>query len=463
MKKQSLSPAVLAIVLCLCACQNAKVPLNDAAAAEPAVQAAEKITYSGQVFLYGEAHGEKKILEKELEIWKDFYAKGMRHLFVELPYYTAQFLNVWMREKGNDIFEAVYYDSEVTAFHNEYTYDFYMSIKQQCPETIFHGTDVGHQYESHGERYLKYLADNGRKDSPEYRLTQEVMRQGRVYYSNNADIFRENTMVKNFLREIATVDNEDIMGIYGSAHTLLEGLDFTGHVPCMANQLKTLLGDSIHAKDLSPFAKDIEPLRKDRIKVGQKTYTALYFGKVDISEYTEDYACREFWRLEDAYGDFSTCLTTGELLPYDNYPMLIDTGQVFVIDYTRKDGKHEIQYCRADGDIWNDEYTTVVINEKEKIRKDAIKIGQKTYSALYFGKVDISRWSQAYACREFWRIEDAYDDFSRCAKTDDVLPYNNYPMPVKTGQVFIIDYTRKDGSVERKYYRSDGDVWGECW
>lgn len=39
----------------------------------------------------------------------------------------------------------------------------------------------------------------------------------------------------------------------------------------------------------------------------------------------------------------------------------------------------------------------------------------------------------------------------------DVLPYNNYPMLIETGQVFIIDYTKKDGSIERMYYRSDGN------
>ena len=40
-----------------------------------------------------------------------------------------------------------------------------------------------------------------------------------------------------------------------------------------------------------------------------------------------------------------------------------------------------------------------------------------------------------------------------------MLPYNNYPIPIEAGQVFVIDYTRKDGTSERKYYRSDGEVW----
>ncbi len=61
--------------------------------------------------------------------------------------------------------------------------------------------------------------------------------------------------------------------------------------------------------------------------------------------------------------------------------------------------------------------------------------------------------------REFWRLENAYDDFMDRPKTNQVLPYSNYPMLIEKGQVFIIDYTKTDGSVIRKYYRSDGYVW----
>ncbi|MBU5427595.1 hypothetical protein KQI41_14495 [Tissierella pigra] len=37
--------------------------------------------------------------------------------------------------------------------------------------------------------------------------------------------------------------------------------------------------------------------------------------------------------------------------------------------------------------------------------------------------------------------------------------YDDYPMLIETGQVFVIDYTKTDGSVERLYYRSDGYIW----
>lgn len=64
-----------------------------------------------------------------------------------------------------------------------------------------------------------------------------------------------------------------------------------------------------------------------------------------------------------------------------------------------------------------------------------------------------------YASREFWRLENAYEDFRNNPKTGDVLPYNEYPMPVEDGQVFVIDYTKTDGSYFRTYYRSDGLIW----
>ena len=54
-------------------------------------------------------------------------------------------------------------------------------------------------------------------------------------------------MVENFIREYDKLNNIDIMGIYGGAHTNPESLDNTGTIPCMANQLKEHYGDIIHS------------------------------------------------------------------------------------------------------------------------------------------------------------------------------------------------------------------------
>lgn len=56
-------------------------------------------------------------------------------------------------------------------------------------------------------------------------------------------------------------------------------------------------------------------------------------------------------------------------------------------------------------------------------------------------------------------LEHAYDDFKDHPKTGDVLPYNNYPMKIEEGQVFLVELTKKDGAVIRGYYRSDGNRW----
>ena len=82
----------------------------DSAPAGPAVVSSPS---SGQIYLYGEIHGNAKILDKEFALWSGYYNKGhMRDLFIEYPYYTAQFLNIWMQSDNDDILNAVYSDWE---------------------------------------------------------------------------------------------------------------------------------------------------------------------------------------------------------------------------------------------------------------------------------------------------------------------------------------------------------------
>lgn len=308
---------------------------------------------AGQIYLYGEMHGIEKILDKELEIWSEYYHKeNMRHLFVELPYYTAEFLNSWMQSDNDDILDTVYNEWEGTASYNPFVKDFYKKIKSECPQTVFHGTDVGHQYNTTGKRFLEYLSSSGLEGSAQYLLSQDAIEQGQHYYDNDDDAYRENKMAENFIREFDKLSGENIMGIYGGAHIGLEAMDYNTHtVPSMANQLKARYDDAVHSEDLAWIAKDIEPSRTDTIIVNEKEYVASYFGKQDLS-WLEDYSHREFWRLENAYNDFKDRPKTGDVLPYDNYLMLIETGQVFVIDYTKKDGSVVRVYHRSDGNDW---------------------------------------------------------------------------------------------------------------
>jgi len=90
-------------------------------------------------------------------------------------------------------------------------------------------------------------------------------------------------------------------------------------------------------------------------------------------------------------------------------------------------------------------------------RIDEIVIGEVSYKASYYGTKYIGRNDIVYT--EFWRLEKAYEDFMDKPKTGNWLPYDNYPMPVKDGQVFVIDAIMKDSTVERWYYRSDGNYY----
>lgn len=307
----------------------------------------------GQIYLYGEVHAEEKILNKEIAIWYNYYhSENMRHLFIEYPYYTAEFLNIWMQSDSDDILRAIYRDWAGTASYNPDILEFYKAIKSECPETIFHGTDVGHQYNTTGERFLRYLEENNLEGSQQYLLAQEAIEQGMYYYGFSDDVYREKTMAENFVREFDNLNGESVMGIYGAAHTGLDEMDYnTRSVPCMANQLRKIYGDAVYSEDLSWLAKDIEPSSMDIIIADGKEYEASYFGKQDLTGFKE-YAYREYWRLENAYDDFCDRPKTGEVLPYDNYPMLIETGQVFVIDYTMKDGSVVRRFYRSDGYVW---------------------------------------------------------------------------------------------------------------
>lgn len=338
--------ALLAVILTACA-EN-KVSTYPVKAGE------------GKLYLYGEIHSEEKILEKELEIWQDYYTnQGMRHLFVEMPYYTAQFLNVWMQSDGDEILDEIHADWEGTASQTQEVKLFYQKVKELCPETIFHGTDVGHQYESIGNRYLQYLEDNQQTDSQEYQLAKENIEQGMYYYQESDDVYRENKMVENLIREYESLGDEHVMGIYGNAHTAVDARDYaTNSIPCMANQLKKIYGERLYTEDLSYVALDVEPIKVETMEIGGVSYEASYFGEQDMTTFSDQFLYREFWRLENAYDDFMDCKKTWDVLPYNNYPMLIEEGQVFVIDYKMADQSVQRMYYISTGKQWQGQLVT---------------------------------------------------------------------------------------------------------
>lgn len=92
----------------------------------------------GQIYLYGEQHGVDKIIEKEFELWVDYYHnENMRHLFMEKSYYTAEFLNIWMRADNDEILDAVYNDWKGSPAYNPSIKEFYKLIDKSVLRQFF--------------------------------------------------------------------------------------------------------------------------------------------------------------------------------------------------------------------------------------------------------------------------------------------------------------------------------------
>ncbi|MBP3729319.1 MAG: hypothetical protein J6H18_03535, partial [Lachnospiraceae bacterium] len=93
------------------------------------------------------------------------------------------------------------------------------------------------------------------------------------------------------------------------------------------------------------------------------------------------------------------------------------------------------------------------------IRNDSVSFSgsghEAIYEATYFGEIEDSEGTR-YA---YWRLEDAFEDFKSFPLTDEVLPYFNYPMKMEEQQIYLLEITAKDGSVEREFYRTDNYTW----
>lgn len=225
---------------------------------ENSTKVIRKSAIEQRVFLYGESHSEYYSVEYELKEWKKYYSEqNMRHLFIENSYSATQLLNQWMHEEDDEILLQLYDDWDGTLAHSEIMLNFYREIKRTCPETVFHGTDIGHQYMTNGKRYLQQLEEEGLKDSEEYRITEEINRQAFEFYeemdyaSKEANTVREKYMVENFIRELDSLPPDTkIMGIYGSAHVCQDNC-WEGNGSSMIVLLKQHYGNIFVTQNIS--------------------------------------------------------------------------------------------------------------------------------------------------------------------------------------------------------------------
>ena len=317
---------------------------------------------TGKIYLYGENHSTQAHLDQELAAWKDFYHnQGMRDLFIEVPSYTAAFMNLWIKAEDDAILTRLYEDTEGTAGNSQATWDFYQAIKAECPETVFHGFDVGHQYDTTGRRYLMGLMLTGQMGSSDWDLTQKIIGQGKTYYQTLDGAYRENQMVLNFKEAFdALPAGTSVMVITGSAHSDIYQNDLsTGTVPCLANQLRQVYGENLLARNLTAGVDYTTAGLASAVSLGGEEYSALCLAVQDLSGRMPQYQSRTFWLIQDAYEDVQALPLIGDVLPYNNFPWPVQQGEVFAVDYLLADGSAQRHFYRADGTSWQGMPTTV--------------------------------------------------------------------------------------------------------
>lgn len=328
-----------------------------ALAAEPETAEASP---TGQIYLCGETHASEDHIQRELSLWNDLYQQGVRHLFVELPSYAASYLNLWMKADDDSILDRLYQDWSGTAMDSPVTRTFYQTIKEQYPETVFHGFDVGHQYNTTGNRYRLRLILSGQLGSADWAQTQDTIRQGKTYYQTQDNTFRENQMAANLISAFeALPDGTSIMVITGSDHSNLYGMDVIGTVPCLANQLRQAYGSALTAWNYSAALDYSRAGQTASIRINGQLYSAVCLADQDLSALLPGYRSRTFWLVSDAYEAVKNLPLTGDVLPYSNYPCSVQPGQVFVLDYALSDGSALRLFYRADGTSYQGAPTTV--------------------------------------------------------------------------------------------------------
>ena len=287
----------------------------------------------GTAYLYGEEHANAVLLIEELNLWEKYYnEQGMRHLFVELPYYGAALLNLWMAENDDTLLDEFSDFFHFSGAGTQVTHTFYQLIKERCPETIFHGTDIGHRYDTVGEWYLEYLKNNNLTETEEYRLTINNIEQGK-YYSRDGFLhdssYREKMMAYNFARELASLDGADVMGIYGAAHiddrSSEEQTDLT-----MIQKLLNEYQIDIVSEDLRNRLTDRKGIIYPVVLLPDGKYTGEYCGERIVVE-AESVAAYSFWRVKNEGISIDYHEIEGMQLSGEDYPMAVTPGEVYYV------------------------------------------------------------------------------------------------------------------------------------
>lgn len=305
------------------------------------------------IYLCAELHSEQNCLDKELQRWGEFYAKGARHLFMEDTYAFIAYINEWMHTDSDDILNEVFEDLKGTQMASPLMKDFFQKIKSNYPETIFHSTDLGHQYATTGARYVKKLEEEGREDTEEYRRAVENNESGKEFYdlgnynTLEGSNYRESKLVEYFIKEYEALSGEFIMGIYGWGHLEIESTHcYCGSDPQMVNQLIDKYGDLVQVEGMTWR----DPIRTEKMTVKGKEYDATYYGETDTSDWEWKHVEYRVWRLENAYEDLKDCIPDYSFgfLDVCYYPLKVEKDEIYVIDFVDKDGNIDRYYYKSD-------------------------------------------------------------------------------------------------------------------
>ena len=320
-----------------------------------------------RVYLYGESHCNKIIIDAELKVWQNFYNnQKMRHLFIEYDYSTAQLLNKWMKEKDDTILNQVYKTWKGAIAYNEDNLAFYKNIKLTCPETIFHGIDVGPRPDTTDLIYLHQLENEGKTGSKEYQIVLENIEQAKHFKTYNDMAIRENYMAANFIREFDSLpENEKIMGIFGSAH-ITYVVDPSGKVPSLIAQLRKNYNyqnkDFIQDYDISNLADWMfPPLGIEYFSIKGRTYKATYYGEENVTSWWNGYKTCKTWRIENPDEYLAKLKRKRIYFYYSNFSTTVNQGDVFRLEVTKQDGSKQVLYYRADDKIHDGKLSTNLI------------------------------------------------------------------------------------------------------
>ena len=158
-------------------------------------------------------------LEKVYEKWSNYYKEGHRILFEDVPYYVAEFLNMYMQAPDDKILYEVLDDIKGRLLDVKGALWWMKKVKEDFPETVFYGTDIGWG-DAAGTRYLKYLKDKGLEDSIHYKLASECIAQKKECEDVFISVvgFCQQNMAENFIDAYKRAGVSEVVGIYENSY-----------------------------------------------------------------------------------------------------------------------------------------------------------------------------------------------------------------------------------------------------